>query len=100
MVRVSISDEGAGIAPELRERVFEKFFRVPGREPADPRRGGIGLGLSIARRLIETQTGQIWIETPASGRGTSVVMTLPISVDATEPMMVEAPMAGAPTGVM
>ncbi len=100
MARVSISDEGAGIAPELRERVFEKFFRVPGREPGDPRRGGIGLGLSIARRLIETQTGQIWIETPASGHGTSVVMTLPLSVDTTEPMMVEAPMAGAPTGVM
>jgi K+-sensing histidine kinase KdpD len=100
MVRVSISDEGPGIVPELRERVFDKFFRVPGREPGDPRRGGIGLGLPIARRLIDAQTGQIWIDTPASGHGTSVVMTLPISAEAIEPMVVEAPMAGAAMGVM
>jgi len=100
MVRVSISDEGPGIEPELRERVFEKFFRVPGREPGDPRRGGIGLGLPIARRLVEAQTGQIWIETPPSGRGTAVVLTLPISADIVEPLVVEAPMSGAATGVM
>ena len=50
-VRVSVADEGPGIPPELRERVFEKFFRIPGREPHDPRRAGIGLGLPIARRL-------------------------------------------------
>jgi K+-sensing histidine kinase KdpD len=100
MVRVSISDEGPGIAPELRERVFEKFFRVPGREPGDPRRGGIGLGLPIARRLVEAQTGQIWIETPPSGHGTAVVLTLPISADAAEPLLMEAPMTGAATGVL
>jgi len=100
MVRVSIADEGPGIAPELRERVFEKFFRVPGREPGDPRRGGIGLGLPIARRLVEAQTGRIWIEAPASGRGTSVVMTLPISADAADSLVIEAPMTGAATGVM
>jgi K+-sensing histidine kinase KdpD len=78
-VRVSVSDEGPGIAPELRERVFEKFFRVPAREPSDPGRGGVGLGLPIARRLVEAQTGRIWIETPPSGRGTLVAMTLPIA---------------------
>jgi len=80
--------------------VFEKFFRVPGREPGDPRRGGIGLGLPIARRLVEAQTGQIWIETPPSGRGTAVVLTLPISADIVEPLVVEAPMSGAATRVM
>jgi two-component system sensor histidine kinase KdpD len=100
MVRVSIEDEGPGIAPDLRERVFDKFFRVPGRQPGDPRRGGIGLGLPIARRLIEAQTGQIWIETPASGHGTAMVMTLPVGVDAGAPSVVEAPMVGAATGVM
>ena len=76
-VRISVSDEGPGITPNLRERVFDKFFRVPGRESHDPNRGGIGLGLPIARRLVETQAGRIWIETPAGDRGTTVVMTLP-----------------------
>ena len=75
-VRISVADEGPGIPEHLRERVFEKFFRVPARESHDPNRGGIGLGLPIARRLIETQGGRIWIEAAASG-GTAVVLTLP-----------------------
>ena len=67
-VKVTVSDEGPGVPAELRERVFEKFFRIPGRESRDPRRVGIGLGLPIARRLVEAQGGRIGIETPASGR--------------------------------
>lgn len=80
-VRITVSDEGPGIPAELRERVFEKFFRMPARESHDPHRGGIGLGLPIGRRLVEAQAGRIWIETPASGRGTAVVMTLPIALE-------------------
>jgi two-component system sensor histidine kinase KdpD len=76
-VRIAVEDEGPGIPPDLREQVFQKFFRIPGRESVDPRRTGIGLGLPIARRLVESQAGQIGIETPASGRGTSVALTLP-----------------------
>jgi two-component system sensor histidine kinase KdpD len=76
-VRVTVLDEGPGIPPELRETVFQKFFRIPASEPIDPRRTGIGLGLPIARRLVESQAGRIWIESPASGCGTLVVMMLP-----------------------
>ena len=83
-VRLSVADEGPGIAPELREQVFQKFFRIPGREALDPRRAGIGLGLPIARRLVESQAGRIWIEAPESGRGTQVVLTLPIGGDAVD----------------
>jgi K+-sensing histidine kinase KdpD len=89
-VRVTVSDEGPGIPSELRERVFDKFFRVPARESHDPRRGGVGLGLPIARRLVEAQAGRIWIETPPSGRGTAVVMTLPVALEGTD---VERPAA-------
>ena len=79
-VQITVADEGPGIPEALRERVFEKFFRVPARESPDPRRGGIGLGLPIGRRLVEAQGGKIWIE-PASHQGTAVIMTLP-SADA------------------
>ena len=90
-VRITVSDQGPGIPEDLRERVFEKFFRVPGRESHDPHRGGIGLGLPIARRLVETQAGRIWMETPPGGIGTAVVMTLPTAfepADADRPVTV------------
>ena len=90
-VRITVSDQGPGIPEDLRERVFEKFFRVPGRESHDLHRGGIGLGLPIARRLVETQAGRIWMETPPGGIGTAVVMTLPTAfepADADRPVTV------------
>jgi two-component system sensor histidine kinase KdpD len=58
-VTIQVDDEGPGVPPALRERVFDKFFRVPGREPSDPQRAGIGLGLSIARRLVQAQGGRM-----------------------------------------
>jgi two-component system sensor histidine kinase KdpD len=88
-VRLSVSDEGPGIAPELRERVFENFFRIPGREAFDPRRTGVGLGLPIARRLAHSQAGEIWIESPPSGRGTLVVLKLPLGSRAPGEMAAE-----------
>jgi len=90
-VRITVSDEGPGISADLHERVFEKFFRVPGREPYDPRRGGIGLGLPIARRLVEAQAGRIGIDRSEAG-GTSVTVILPVTSEAPEP---ERPMAVA-----
>ena len=77
-VGLAVADEGPGIPIDARERVFEKFFRVPGRESHDPRRKGIGLGLPIARRLVEAQGGRIWIDSPASGAGTLVQLMLPV----------------------
>jgi two-component system sensor histidine kinase KdpD len=79
-VEIAVADQGPGIPPELRERVFEKFFRIPGRQSQDPRRGGIGLGLPIARRLVEAQAGRIWVDTADSGNGTAVHLTLPVAV--------------------
>ena len=82
-VRVAVTDEGPGIAPDYRERVFENFFRIPARETSATRRAGAGLGLPIARRLVGTQAGRMWIETPSSGRGTTIAFTLPIAAATT-----------------
>ena len=80
-VRLTVSDEGPGIPDEMRGRVFEKFFRIPGREPGDARRGGAGLGLPIARRLVEAQAGRIWIEPRAPGKGTTVTIVVPAAIE-------------------
>jgi K+-sensing histidine kinase KdpD len=91
--RISVVDEGPGIPPDMREQVFEKFFRIPGREPLDASRPrGIGLGLPIARRLIEAQGGRIWIEQPPAGRGTAFNVTLPLNEEIALP---DAPAARA-----
>jgi two-component system sensor histidine kinase KdpD len=78
-VAVVVTDEGPGIPEELRERVFDKFFRIANRESADPSRRGVGLGLPLARRLIQMQGGRVWIETPASGRGASLIVAVPVA---------------------
>jgi two-component system sensor histidine kinase KdpD len=95
-VRVAVTDEGPGVPEQFRERVFENFFRIPSREPRDPRRAGIGLGLPIARRLVEAQGGRIRIETPLSGTGTSMALILPAAIDvgdeqSPEPDEIESP---------
>jgi len=84
-VWIVVTDEGPGIPEDCRERVFEKFFRVPGRQSQDPRRGGIGLGLPIARRLVEAQAGRIWVEPAPGGSGTAVHLMLPVVLDVAKP---------------
>jgi signal transduction histidine kinase len=82
-ILVSVEDTGIGIAPEVAERVFEPFWRADGaRNPAS---GGAGLGLAIARGLIEAQGGRIWAEPPANG-GTRINFVLPALCDAATPL--------------
>ena len=77
-VFVSVEDTGSGIAPDSMERVFEPFFRSDAaRSPAD---GSAGLGLAIARGLIDAQSGRIWAEPPAAG-GTRICFVLPAFID-------------------
>lgn len=76
MILLSVKDQGRGIPPEARERVFDKFFRVNADGPLQP--NGLGMGLAIARGIVEAHGGRIWIETGASGRGTQVKLLIPI----------------------
>ena len=68
MCRVSISDSGPGIPPEIQEKIFIPFFTT--------KRRGTGLGLPTAKRFIEANLGRISIESPPTG-GTTVIVDLP-----------------------
>jgi K+-sensing histidine kinase KdpD len=78
VVQLSVEDEGPGIPPELRERVFAKFFRAM-RDGDSGRHqpSGSGMGLAIAKGIVEAHGGRIWIEDPRGARGSRVVITLP-----------------------
>lgn len=79
MIRMSVEDRGAGIPANLRERVFDKFFRATrDGDVSTHKPSGTGMGLAIARGIVEAHNGKIWIETGAGGVGTRVVFTLPI----------------------
>lgn len=67
----AVSDQGPGIAPELRDEVFQKFFRA-GVQP------GFGVGLAIARGIVQAHRGRIWIETGDHGRGARVQFQIPV----------------------
>jgi PAS domain S-box-containing protein len=72
MVRISVEDQGPGIAPEQQAGLFERFYRVR----ADNDAPGVGLGLAIAKGIVEAHGGSIGIDS-ALGSGTSVWFTLP-----------------------
>jgi signal transduction histidine kinase len=79
-VELSVTDAGPGIPAAERERIFEPFARLDG--PARRRRGGAGLGLAIARRLIAAHGGTVAATAAADG-GARFVVTLPASREAT-----------------
>lgn len=70
-VEVSVSDSGAGIAPEHHQEIFEDFVRV------DRNTSGMGLGLAIAKRLIQAHRGKIWVESEFQ-RGSTFAFLLPM----------------------
>jgi K+-sensing histidine kinase KdpD len=74
-LKVSVIDEGPGVPVGLREKVFEKFFRMRASNVTRP--VGLGMGLAIARRIIEAHGGRIWIEESRKG-GACVSFTIPL----------------------
>jgi PAS domain S-box-containing protein len=71
-VRLWVQDSGPGIAPEKQASLFERFERAG----ASPSVGGLGLGLFIARRIVEAHQGKIWVES-APGQGARFLVQLP-----------------------
>jgi PAS domain S-box-containing protein len=75
-VRVTVADTGIGIAPGDRERVFDAFEQLDagyGR-----RQQGSGLGLALARRLVELHGGRIWVDSPGPGLGSTFSFIVPV----------------------
>ena len=71
-VVLRVADSGVGIAPELRERVFERFFRINGSEQA-----GSGLGLSIVKRVLALHGGSVTLSNGLNHKGLAVALVLP-----------------------
>ena len=73
-VKFSINDNGPGIPPADRERIFDKFIRVRGRD----RTVGLGLGLAFCRLAVHGHGGEIWVESEP-GKGSTFWLTLPVA---------------------
>jgi two-component system sensor histidine kinase KdpD len=74
-VAIEVTDEGVGVPQADLERIFSKFYRV---NRTDRQVAGTGLGLSICRGIVEAHRGKIKASIPASGKGTTMTILMPI----------------------
>ncbi len=79
-VEIAVEDEGRGVAENMREKVFEKFFRAE-EEDIHATSNGLGLGLAIARGIVESQGGRIWVADGEDNFKTKFVFSIPIGDD-------------------
>lgn len=75
--QLSIRDSGIGIRPEMRERIFEMFAQVD--SALERSQGGLGIGLTLARQLVEMHAGRIAVHSEGEGRGSTFVVHLPLA---------------------
>ena len=72
-----VQDKGLGIPVDKLQKVFEEFYQI---EPPNTRHhGGLGIGLTIAKGLLEAQGGKIWAESDGAGQGSTFKVVLPIA---------------------
>ena len=83
-VRIDVTDEGIGIAPDELQRIFDEFYQTE--EGRRARRGGTGLGLSLTRNFVELHHGRIDVQSVV-GRGTCFTLYLPVDYDAAAPVL-------------
>jgi len=81
-VEISVEDSGLGIKPEFLAFVFDRFRQAD--SSTTRRHGGLGLGLSIVKHLVELHGGSVRVKSPGEGQGSTFVVALPISVIRTE----------------
>ncbi len=76
-VWIRVADNGIGLRKEHFEDIFDEFFQVE--DHLTRRHGGMGLGLSIARGLVEAHKGRIWVDSPGLGQGATFHISLPLA---------------------
>ncbi|MET0388782.1 MAG: ATP-binding protein [Polyangiales bacterium] len=76
-VHVRVADNGAGIASEMLEHLFQPFTQAP--QTMDRARGGLGLGLSMVKGLVELHGGRVRMTSQGIGRGSELVIILPVA---------------------
>ena len=81
--RVEIEDRGPGLSQEQQQRIWERFYRVPGIEVKSGSGVGLGLGLHISRMIVERHGGQVGVQS-TTGLGSTFWLTLPLSTEREE----------------
>src|SRR5205823_14453306 len=84
---ITVEDNGSGIDPELLPRIFELF--VQGDRGLDRSQGGLGIGLTLVKRLVELHQGQVSAESAGPGKGATFRVTLPC-ISAVQPQATTA----------
>ena len=79
VIEISVADQGPGIPRQYRERVFERFYRIADNGLAKGQPTGFGVGLAIAKGIVEAHGGRIWIEDTKTGSGAKIVFTVPVA---------------------
>ncbi len=80
----SVIDAGPGIPPENRQHIFDRFVQLNGERP---RTGGFGLGLAFCKMAVEAHGGKIWVEPGINGEGSKFMFTIPVTSEATPPVI-------------
>jgi PAS domain S-box-containing protein len=96
-VAIRISDDGMGMAPELLPVVFDLFQQ--GERALDRTQGGLGIGLTLVKGLVEMHGGQVTAQSSGPGRGSTFTVSLPLAVEATPEPAAATPPTAAPAPV-
>jgi signal transduction histidine kinase len=76
-VWITVTDSGIGLTPDQLNRIFERFYQVE--DHMTRTKGGMGIGLSIARAMIEAHGGRIWASSPGLHQGSTFTITIPLA---------------------
>ena len=81
-VRIEVSDNGIGMSESLLQRAFEPFFQ--GERSLDRAEGGLGIGLTLVKKIVELHAGSVLASSAGAGMGTKLTVTLPLAKEAAQ----------------